>query len=75
MLAERASASSLFQVLGFDVVPLCAEGIVVGTVSPGREEYQGDFLGTLISPFADTTIHCALIQAGLTVLQKTKRDP
>jgi hypothetical protein len=29
MLAERASASSLFQVLGFNVVPLRAEGIVV----------------------------------------------
>ena len=29
MLAERASASSLLQVIRFDVVPLCAEGIVV----------------------------------------------
>ena len=73
MLAERASASSLFQVIRFYVVPLSAEGIVVVNGFPWPRRMPGSFSRHI--NFLSLVVHCVLNQAGLIVLQKTRHDP
>ncbi len=74
MLAERASTSSLFQVIRFNVVPLSAEGIVVMYGFPYARRVPGGFFRH-VSFLSSEAVECALYQAGLRVLQKTTRDP
>ncbi len=74
MLAERASASSLLQVIRFNVITLGAEGIVVVYGFPWSRRVPGRFLRHISFLSVVQQIHCALNQAGLAVLQKTRRD-